>query len=122
MTTTTSSATEEARKFDIFGIVSRFGAFIFLIVLCIIFAILEPAFLKPINIFSVLRQVSIFGLLAIGMTFVILTAGIDLSVGSLLALAGLVAAATERRRTDDSLLSAGDDLPLLRVYGVPGTG
>jgi ribose/xylose/arabinose/galactoside ABC-type transport system permease subunit len=105
MTTTTSSATEEARKIDFLGIVSRFGAFLFLIVLCIIFAILEPAFLKPINIFNVLRQVSIIGLLAIGMTFVILTAGIDLSVGSLLALAGLVAAATEKGGT--GLLTGG---------------
>ena len=43
-----------------------------------------------------MRQVSIYGLLAIGMTFVILTAGIDLSVGSLLAMAGLVAAAVSK--------------------------
>ena len=43
-----------------------------------------------------MRQVSIYGLLAIGMTFVILTAGIDLSVGSLVALAGLVAAAVAK--------------------------
>ncbi|GAB4568479.1 MAG: ABC transporter permease [Anaerolineae bacterium] len=78
---------------------SRFGAFFFLILLCIIFAILEPAFLTPINIFNVLRQVSIYGLLAIGMTFVILTAGIDLSIGSLLALAGLVGAAVEKGGT-----------------------
>ena len=43
-----------------------------------------------------MRQVSITGLLAVGMTFVILTAGIDLSVGSLLAFAGLVAAAVAK--------------------------
>ena len=43
-----------------------------------------------------MRQVSIYGLLAIGMTFVILTAGIDLSIGSLLAFAGLVAAAVAK--------------------------
>jgi ribose/xylose/arabinose/galactoside ABC-type transport system permease subunit len=84
---------------DILSIASRFGAFLFLIVLCIIFAILEPAFLSPVNVFNVLRQVSIYGLLAIGMTFVILTAGIDLSVGSLLALAGLVGAAVEKGGT-----------------------
>jgi len=105
MTTVTPSSAAETRKFDIVGIVSRFGAFSFLIVLCVIFAILEPAFLKPINIFNVLRQVSIYGLLAIGMTFVILTAGIDLSVGSLLALAGLVAAAVEKGST--GLLTGG---------------
>jgi len=44
----------------------------------------------------VLRQVSIYGLLAIGMTFVILTAGIDLSIGSVVAFAGLVAAAVAK--------------------------
>lgn len=84
---------------DLVSIASRFGAFIFLIVLGVVFAVLEPAFLQPINIFNVLRQVSIYGLLAIGMTFVILTAGIDLSIGSLLALAGLVAAAVEKGST-----------------------
>lgn len=100
MTTATSSLEKTGEKrIDFLDIASRFGAFIFLIVLCLIFAILEPAFFKPINIFNVLRQVSIIGLLAIGMTFVILTAGIDLSVGSLLALAGLVAAAVEKGST-----------------------
>ena len=84
---------------DILSMASRFGAFIFLIILCIVFAVLEPAFLSPVNIFNVLRQVSIYGLLAIGMTFIILTAGIDLSVGSLLALAGLVGAAVEKGGT-----------------------
>jgi len=53
---------------------------------------LEPKFLNPFNLFNVLRQVSIAGLIAIGMTFVILTAGIDLSVGSLLAMAGMAGA------------------------------
>ena len=57
-----------------------------------VFAALEPRFLHPLNLMNVLRQVSISGLVAIGMTFVILTAGIDLSVGSLVALCGLVAA------------------------------
>jgi len=70
----------------------QFGAFGVLILLCIIFAYFEPAFFSQRNVFNVLRQISIYGLLAIGMTFVILTAGIDLSVGSVLALAGLVAA------------------------------
>jgi ribose/xylose/arabinose/galactoside ABC-type transport system permease subunit len=65
---------------------------IFLVALMIVFALLEPRFLSSINLFNVMRQISITGLVAIGMTFVILTAGIDLSVGSLLALAGLAAA------------------------------
>ena len=69
-----------------------FAPVIFLIAMMIVFAVLEPRFLSSINLFNVMRQISITGLVAIGMTFVILTAGIDLSVGSLLALAGLAAA------------------------------
>lgn len=107
MTTTSPSveSTSKTKRLGFFSFSGQFGAFIFLIVLCIIFAVLNPAFLKPINIFNVLRQVSIFGLLAIGMTFVILTGGIDLSVGSLLALAGLVSAAVEKGSVD--LLTGG---------------
>src|SRR4051794_19753618 len=77
------------------AMIRRMGAFapvIFLIALMIVFTILEPRFVSSINLFNVMRQISITGLVAIGMTFVILTAGIDLSVGSLLALAGLAAA------------------------------
>jgi inositol transport system permease protein len=82
--------------FDAFGFLARFAPLIFLLVLMAAFAALEPRFLTPLNLFNVMRQVSIYGLLALGMTFVILTAGIDLSVGSLLAFAGLVAAAVSK--------------------------
>src|ERR1700710_3136368 len=81
---------------DIFGFVARFAPLIFLVALLILFAILQPRFLSSINLFNVMRQVSITGLLAVGMTFVILTAGIDLSIGSLVAFAGLVAAAVAK--------------------------
>src|SRR5262249_45998161 len=83
-------------KFDPISFLARFAPLIFLIVLMTVFALLEPSFLTPLNIFNVLRQVSIYGLLAIGMTFIILTAGIDLSIGSLVAFAGLVAAAVAK--------------------------
>jgi len=85
-----------AKKFDLIGSLARFAPLIFLIVLMAVFAIAEPTFLTSLNLFNVLRQVSIYGLLAIGMTFVILTAGIDLSIGSLVAFAGLVAAAVAK--------------------------
>lgn len=75
---------------------ARFAPVIFLLSLMVAFSILEPRFLSSNNLFNVLRQVSIYGLLAIGMTFVIITAGIDLSVGSVLALAGLVCAAVAK--------------------------
>jgi inositol transport system permease protein len=83
-------------KPDLFGFLARFAPLIFLIVVMAGFAIAEPRFLTPLNLFNILRQVSIYGLLAVGMTFVILTAGIDLSIGSLVAFAGLVAAAVSK--------------------------
>jgi ribose/xylose/arabinose/galactoside ABC-type transport system permease subunit len=85
-----------AVKTDPIGIIARFAPLVFLIVLMAGFAIGEPRFLSPLNLFNIMRQVSVYGLLAVGMTFVILTAGIDLSIGSLLAFAGLVAAAVDK--------------------------
>ncbi|MDK9856587.1 ABC transporter permease [Staphylococcus equorum] len=66
--------------------------FIGLILLVIIISALNNAFLEPSNLFNLLRQVSINGLIAFGMTFVILTGGIDLSVGSTLALSSAMVA------------------------------
>ena len=87
---------------------ARFGPLIFLLVLMAIFSVLNEHFLTQINIFNVLRQISITGLIALGMTFVILTAGIDLSVGSLLALAGMVSAVVAKGGTANTLsLDAG---------------
>jgi inositol transport system permease protein len=74
------------------ALLGRFAPVIFLVALMVVFAVLEPRFLSPLNLFNVMRQISITGLIAVGMTFVILTAGIDLSVGSVVALAGLAAA------------------------------
>ncbi|MBN9216715.1 MAG: ABC transporter permease [Mesorhizobium sp.] len=69
-----------------------FGPLLFLVALVVVFTLLKPSFIDPINLFNITRQISITGLIALGMTFVILTAGIDLSVGSLLAFCGMVAA------------------------------
>src|SRR5216117_3818751 len=91
-----NAAKPQERHFDAFSFLARFAPLIFLLLLMLVFAIIEPRFLSSINLFNVLRQVSIYGLLAIGMTFVILTAGIDLSIGSLVAFAGLVAAAVAK--------------------------
>ena len=66
------------------------GMTVVLIVLCIFMAFLAPHFLTFRNVINVARQVSINAILAAGMTFVILTGGIDLSVGSALAVAGVI--------------------------------
>ena len=60
------------------------GVMFVLIALVIVGAIVSPYFLRPRNIDAVARNLPIIGLMAIGLTFVILTAGIDLSVGSTL--------------------------------------
>lgn len=62
------------------------------LLMCIAFAIASPTFLSLTNIIGVLRQISTNGILAIGMTLVIITAGIDLSIGPLCAIAGVVSA------------------------------
>src|SRR6201990_992161 len=63
-----------------------------LIVLCAVTALLTNRFLSPLNLTNILVQSSIMAVIAIGMTFVIVGGGFDLSVGSTAALAGCVAA------------------------------
>lgn len=73
-------------------IAQRYGIVIFLLLMVAFFYFQNERFLSARNISNVLTDVSIFGIMAVGMTFVILTAGIDLSVGSLLAFCAMVAA------------------------------
>lgn len=64
---------------------------IFLIALFLICSIFVPRFISPVNIINVLTQIAINALIAVGMTFVILSDGIDLSVGSVAAISGVMA-------------------------------
>ena len=73
--------------------------------------------MNPLNIFNVLRQVSVTGMIAIGMTFVILTGGIDLSVGSLLAMAGRAAAIAFKGTNQNTLSLETSDAVGLGVAG-----
>jgi len=70
----------------------KLGPLLGLIILFVIVSVLNPSFLEPLNILNLLRQVAINALIAFGMTFVILTGGIDLSVGAILALASALTA------------------------------
>jgi len=69
----------------------RLRAYIALIVLAVVFALLSPAFLTTGNLIILTKQVAINAILGIGMTFVILSGGIDLSMGSIAGLCGMVA-------------------------------
>ena len=62
------------------------GIFVIFIVLCAVISIIAPKFLKPQNIINILRQISNVGIMAVGEAMVIIIAGIDLSVGSVLSM------------------------------------
>lgn len=72
--------------------IRRFGMLAAFILICLLLSLVTPNFFSLQNMTIVLRQVSINGILAIGVTFVIIAGGIDLSLGSVVALAGVVAA------------------------------
>src|SRR5438094_10342429 len=65
------------------------GIFILLVVLCIIVSAINPNFLLAINLQNLARQIGAFGIFSIGMGLVIITGGIELSVGSMFALLGI---------------------------------
>ena len=66
-------------------------SFIVLILLVIFFSIVKDNFLSPSTLTMIAKHVSLYGILALGMTFVIITGGIDLSVGSVVGLTGMLA-------------------------------
>jgi ribose transport system permease protein len=74
------------------NLIVRFNLLIIFIALFIVASIIAPEFLSTQNLANLLQQSSLIGIVAVGMTLVILTAGIDLSVGSVAALAGMLVA------------------------------
>jgi len=87
----------------------QFGTLLGLIVLVVVLWILTPYFLTLANLLNIAQQTAINAIIAVGMTFVIITAGIDLSVGSILAFSGVVLA---------SVLQLGFPLPIAIIIGL----
>lgn len=94
----------ETKKINIVRILGNYGMYIAFAILIIALAAASPAFLTYTNIINILRQISVIGIMAIGMTFVIATGGIDLSVGAILALVGVIST---------SMVAEGSDTPLV---------
>ena len=94
----------------------RHASLIIFLALCAVFTFIapwrngSPVFLSQVNIINVIRQVSIVGIMAVGMTYVIMVAEIDLGVGSLLAVCSMVAAVLQR---NEAGLLASIFLPIL---------
>jgi ribose/xylose/arabinose/galactoside ABC-type transport system permease subunit len=70
----------------------RYGSLIFLILMWVILSLASPPFLTLQNVMNILLQVSVLGIISMGMTFTMLTAGIDLSVGSVIAFTSALSA------------------------------
>jgi inositol transport system permease protein len=77
---------------DVIAWLRRYGTTLFLVLLIVFFTSQNQRFISLRNLTNILTEGSIYGIIAVGMTFVILTAGVDLAVGSLLALAGMAGA------------------------------
>src|ERR1700704_897835 len=88
--------------------IQRLLPFFTLITLFIILAIVSPNFLTSTNLSSVVRQTAVINIMALGMTMIIISGGIDLSVGSILALSGLLGTMTMEKH----------GIPLGMVVGV----
>lgn len=85
------SSMSRKRRTQIGKFMETVGPFAALVILGVIFALINPRFILPINLISIVRQAAIYIILAVGMTFVITGAGIDLSIGSILAVCTVVA-------------------------------
>ena len=97
----TNSPSATAKR--IFG---KYGVYFALLALFIIMSLLTPAFLKPANLMNVVRQISTIGIVAVGMTFVIITGGIDLSVGSVVACSAVFATSYATKAVPFPLITA----------------
>lgn len=96
----------KGKKINIKGLIAKYGVIIGLAVILLFFTVMKAKFMTLDNMVNMLRQTSINALLAIGMTFVVLTGGIDLSVGSIVGAAGMFAALAARAETGIPWLAA----------------
>lgn len=70
----------------------KYGMLLVLLAMIVIISILEPNFMKVSNFTNVLKQISVYAIIGYGVTFIIITTGIDLGLGAYMALAGVIAA------------------------------
>ena len=108
-------ANNTRQKFKNFA--SNYTILMMFIIFCIIMIFASEYFATWRNIRNILRQTSINGLLSIGMTFVILTGGIDLSVGSVLAFGGVVSASLVSKASGGEIYS-----PTVAIMAAMGVG
>ncbi|GFI10655.1 ribose import permease protein RbsC [Lachnospiraceae bacterium] len=95
----------------------KYGILIVLVAMWSILMIVSPTFRTTKNAVNILRQVSVNGIIAIGMTFVIMTGGIDLTVGSLVAVAGVVSGSILVANPSNVILAVAAGIVVCALFG-----
>jgi ribose/xylose/arabinose/galactoside ABC-type transport system permease subunit len=90
-------------------IFSKYGILFVLLLIIVVAVTISPVFLSSGNLLNIVRQVAVIGLLAVGMTFVIISGGVDLSVGSVMSLSGVVAV---------TCVAVGVSIPVAMIFAV----
>src|SRR5665647_2460537 len=101
MTSSTTTPREASGRFSIGKLLIEGRAFLALVLIIIVFGSLSPNYLTTANVLIMASHVAIYAMLALGQLFVVLTGGIDLSVGSMLGFTGVVAGLLMRGVTLD---------------------
>jgi inositol transport system permease protein len=91
----------------------KYGIFFIFIVMIVVASLLSPAFVSSTNLINIVRQMSVVGLIALGVTGIIVSAGIDLSSGSVVGLTAVVAASLAQAPDNSGAFYPGLHLPLL---------
>ena len=98
---------------QLLAFLSKYGIVIILLAMLIAFSLLSEGFFTARNIFNIIRQISFMGLIAIGVTMVIITGGIDLRSGSVLALAAVLATSLAQLHESATLKFPGMSVPIM---------
>lgn len=111
-------ATSETREKDqrwerVNAFLGKYGIVLILLAMILAFSLLSEGFFTARNIFNIIRQISFMGLIAIGVTMVIITGGIDLGSGSVLALSAVLATSLAQLQTSATLKYPGLEVPVI---------
>src|ERR1700736_6474278 len=98
---------------QISGLFSKYGIFLIFLVMILVASMLSPAFVSSTNLINIVRQMSIVGLIALGVTGIIVSGGIDLSSGSVVGLTAVVAASLAQMPDYSAAFYPGLHLPLI---------
>ena len=111
----TANKTEKRQQMShtISSLFSKYGIFLIFAVMIVVASLLSPAFVSSTNLINIVRQMSIVGLIALGVTGIIVSAGIDLSSGSVVGLTAVVAASLAQSPDNSGAFYPGLHLPLI---------